>query len=39
MRSCENCGSALSRAYARVLGDNNDGVSACVHCVRLERQR
>ncbi|WP_455429731.1 DUF7563 family protein [Natrarchaeobaculum sulfurireducens] len=33
MHSCDRCGSDLSRAYVRVFGDNDDGVSGCLYCL------
>ncbi|WP_449406633.1 DUF7563 family protein [Natronorubrum texcoconense] len=38
MRSCNTCGSDLSRAYARVFGDNDGSVRGCLYCVEPARQ-
>lgn len=32
MQSCENCGSAVTPAFARVFGDNANVVYACPNC-------
>jgi len=32
MPTCNNCGSFVTRDFARVFGDNQENVSACVEC-------
>jgi hypothetical protein len=32
MKHCENCGAAVSDAYARVNGDRNGRVQSCPDC-------
>lgn len=32
MKECENCGSHVSRAWARVASDNDGVVHHCVNC-------
>lgn len=32
---CEACGRRVSRAYARVFGDNEGRVEGCLHCSTL----
>ncbi|WP_449289428.1 DUF7563 family protein [Natronolimnohabitans innermongolicus] len=38
MRSCDRCGSVLSRSYVRVFGDNDDGVNGCLYCLETLQQ-
>ncbi|MDL0126609.1 DUF7563 family protein [Halobacterium salinarum] len=30
--TCQSCGTAISTAFARVFGDNNDDAHACLSC-------
>lgn len=32
MLECEGCGAHVTRAFARVFGDNNDDVVECLTC-------
>ena len=32
---CQNCNSFISSRFARVFGNNNDQVSACLNCANL----
>ena len=36
---CDGCGEEISEHYARVLGDNNDRVDACLSCASLRERR
>ena len=33
MPECDNCGSFVTRKFARVFGDNHDNVDGCVSCL------
>lgn len=32
MKTCTNCGSAVSNEFAKVFGDNDDVVHICLNC-------
>jgi hypothetical protein len=32
MAECQNCGSHVSKRFARVMGDNNGKIHACPSC-------
>lgn len=36
---CRNCGSYVTGAFARVFGDNNDRVYACLECSTMRALR
>lgn len=36
---CRNCGSYVTSAFARVFGDNNDRVHACLECSTMRALR
>lgn len=36
---CQNCGSYVTSAFARVFGDNQDHVHACLECSTMRALR
>lgn len=37
--SCRNCGSYVTESFARVFGDNDDHVYACLECSTMRALR
>jgi hypothetical protein len=39
MNRCQNCNSYISFRFARVFGNNDDKVHACINCTNLNALR